>query len=78
MSKITQHVVPAPNGGWVVRTGRAYRASKHFLKKEDAVKWARRLSINQKSELVIHRGDGTIQSKVSFGNDPLQPDSHRR
>ena len=38
MAKNSHHVVPAPNGGWNVKKGGAERASKHFEKKEDAVK----------------------------------------
>jgi len=73
MAKTTHHVVPAPNGGWNVKKGGSDRASKHFEKKNNAEKWARKVSINQSSELVIHRRDGTIQSKDSHGNDPLPP-----
>lgn len=73
MSKKTYHVVPAPNGGWNVKKGGADRASKHFENKEDAKNWARKVSINQESELVIHKRDGTIQKKDSHGNDPHPP-----
>lgn len=27
----------------------------------------------QQSELIIHKGDGTIQNKNSYGNDPNPP-----
>ena len=77
MSKNTHHVVPAPKGGWNVRKGGSDRASKHFENKEEAVNWARQVSITQKSELVIHKRDGTIQRKDSHGNDPLPPKDHR-
>jgi hypothetical protein len=73
MTKNTHHVVPAPDGGWNVKKGGAERASKHFDKKAEAEDWARHVSINQKSELVIHKRDGTIQRKDSHGNDPFPP-----
>jgi hypothetical protein len=77
MTKITQHVVPAPDGGWNVRKGGSDRASKHFENKQDAEHWARQVSKNQASELIIHKRDGTIQTKQSYGNDPLPPVDHR-
>jgi hypothetical protein len=77
MSKITHHVIPAPRGGWNVRRGGAERASRHFDTQKDAIDWAREVSINQKSELVIHKRDGTIQDKVSYGSDTFIPAAHR-
>ena len=73
MSKKSHHVVPAPKGGWSVKKGGAERASKHFDKQEQAIDWARNASRNAKGELVIHRKDGTIRSKDSYGHDPLPP-----
>lgn len=64
------HVVPAPNGGWSVRKYGSDRATRHFETKEVAEAWARELSIKLKSELVIHKRDGTILRKDTFGNDP--------
>jgi hypothetical protein len=73
MANKSHHVVPAPDGGWNVKKGGSERASKHFEHKVDAEKYARNVSINQKSELVIHKRDGTIQKKDSHGNDPNPP-----
>jgi hypothetical protein len=67
MAKNSQHVVPNPDGGWNIRKSGAVKASKHFDKKQDAVIWAREISQNQHSELVIHKADGTIQAKDSYG-----------
>ena len=33
----------------------------------------RRMSINQGTELIPHRKDGTIQNPNSHGNDPCPP-----
>jgi hypothetical protein len=77
MAKKSHHVVPAPNGGWNVRKGGSERASKHFDNKKEAEEWARDVSRNQHSELVIHKRDGTIQRKDSHGNDPLPPKDER-
>ena len=37
---------------------------------KQAIDIAREIAKNQKSELVIHKKDGTIRDKDSFGNDP--------
>jgi hypothetical protein len=73
MTRESHHVVPAPNGGWNVKKGGAERASKHFEKKEDAVKYGRQISKNQETELVIHKQDGRIQNADSHSNDPNPP-----
>ena len=71
MQKST-HVVPNHNGGWDVKQAGAQRASAHFDKKQDAVNRGREISKNQKTELVIHRKDGSIESKDSHGHDPKE------
>jgi hypothetical protein len=71
--KKSQHVVPAIGGGWSVRKEGATRAVKHFTTKDEAESWARARSIKERAELVIHRLDGTIAEKDSFGNDPHPP-----
>ncbi len=48
----------------------ASRASRHFDTKAEAIDAGREISRNQRTELVIHRHDGTIQRKDSPGNDP--------
>jgi hypothetical protein len=77
MTTNSHHVVPAPKGGWNVIKSGAERASKHFKVKKDAEEWARQVSINQQSALYIHKRDGTIQSKDSYGNNPQPPVDHR-
>jgi hypothetical protein len=63
------HVVPALNGGWSVRKYGSERATRHFETKEIAEAWARQLCIKQKVELVIHKRDGTVQSKDRFDDN---------
>ncbi|MCP4522148.1 MAG: DUF2188 domain-containing protein [Cytophagales bacterium] len=72
-SNNTRHVVPNKNGGWDSKKGGAKKASKHFETKKEAEDYSRDLSRKQKTELVIHRKDGTIQRKDSHGNDPFPP-----
>lgn len=71
MANGTHHVVPGGSkGGWDVKKGGTDRASSHHETKQDAVKAAREISKNQKTELVIHNKDGKIGPKDSHGNDP--------
>ena len=64
------HVIASLNGGWAVVKGGAERASKRFDSQVDAVQWGRQISHNHGTELVIHRNDGTVERKVSLGDDP--------
>lgn len=73
MVKKSHHVVPNPDGGWSVKVGGSVRASKRFDTQGEAVSWARMVSRNQHSELVIHKRDGTIYRKDSYGQDPHPP-----
>ena len=81
MSKKSHHVVPAPQGGWIVKKGGATRASTNsFERKQDAIDRARKISSNQGTELVIHNKDGTIARKASHGRDVCPPrdrDTHK-
>lgn len=70
------HVVPSPQGGWSVKKYGSQRASKNFETKEQAVDWGRAKSKEQGTELFIHRKDGTIQRKDSYGHDPLPARDH--
>lgn len=74
----SHHVVPGINGGWSVKKEGSVRASRHFETKEAAESWGRTQSIRDRSELVIHRRDGTIAQKSSYGNDPHPPRDHKQ
>lgn len=71
--KKTQHVVPHPDGGWSVVKGGAKRATKKFDSQKQAISFAREVSKRQSAELYIHRRDGMIRQKNSYGNDPHPP-----
>jgi hypothetical protein len=77
MAKKSVHVVPSTKGGWTVKNGGSSKASKHFTDKSSAVDWARDRSKTSRSELVIHRRDGMIQGKNSYGKDPVPPRDKR-
>jgi hypothetical protein len=76
MPKAT-HVVPAIDGGWSVKKEGSDRASKRFTTKEAAESWGRKLSIKERSQLVIHHRDGTIAEKESHGS-ALHPPADRK
>jgi len=74
MSKKSNHVVPSTKaGGWTVQKSGSARASKSFARKEDAIKYGRELSRKEKTELYIHKRNGIIQQRNSYGNDPFPP-----
>lgn len=67
-----QHVIPN-NGEWQVKREGSDKATKNFSRQIDAIDYARELAIKQQSELVIHRRNGQIRDKDSYGNDPCPP-----
>jgi uncharacterized protein YdaT len=67
-----QHVVPH-NGKWAVRGEGNKKVTSTQDTQEEARKAARKIAINQQSEVVIHRPDGTIRDKDSYGNDDYPP-----
>lgn len=67
-----RHVVPH-NGGWAVRIAGSNRiASKHETQ-QAAIQQARLDAIRDKGEVVIHRPNGQIRDKDSYGSDPNPP-----
>lgn len=67
-----QHVVPYQNK-WAVRgEGNEKVTSTHDTQAE-AIQTAKQIAINQHSEVVIHRPDGTIRDKDNYGRDPCPP-----
>lgn len=70
MAMTSHHVVPKGDKGWSVKKSGSDRAIKNFDTKKEAVDYARNISRKQKTELIIHKKDGTIQRRDSHGNDP--------
>lgn len=68
-----QHVTPHPNGGWQVKGAGNSRATIRTTTQSAAIAEARVIARNQKSEMVIHRPNGQIRAKDSYGNDPFPP-----
>ena len=68
-----QHVTPHPGGGWQVKGAGNSRATVRTNTQSEAQTIARRIAKNQGSEVVIHRPNGQIRAKDSYGNDPFPP-----
>ena len=75
MPKRTQyHVVKSPRGGWDVKKAGAQRASANVSTKQQAVEKGRELAKNAPlGQLVIHKGDGKIQTEHTYKKDPYPP-----
>lgn len=68
-----QHVTPHPNGGWQVKGAGNERATVRTTAQTESIAVARNIAINQGAEVVIHRPNGQIREKNSYGNDPFPP-----
>ena len=64
-----QHVV-SHDSKWAVKGENNNRFTKIKKTQKKHIPIARRIAKNQKSELFIHKKDGTIRDRDSFGNDP--------
>lgn len=71
--KKNQHVTPRPDGFWQVKGAGNQKATAVFDTQKEAIERARQIAINQQSERVIHRPNGQIRQKDSYGNDNFPP-----
>jgi len=78
MTRRKEHHVVPKDGGWDVKKAGAEKATKHFDKKSDAETFARTVSQNLGSELIIHGKDGKIQRSDSHGRDPNPPKDKKK
>jgi hypothetical protein len=68
MSK-NQHVVPSGDG-WGVKGEGNSRLTAIVTTQQQAIDIARGIAIRNQGEVVIHRPNGQIRDKDSYGNDP--------
>lgn len=68
-----QHVTPHKNGGWQVKGAGNCRATVRTTTQSAAIAEARVIARNQRSEMIIHRPNGQIRAKDSYGNDSFPP-----
>ncbi len=68
------HVVFDDNKNlWKVKQEDATRSSGNFNTQKEAFERARELAKKNQQEVVIHRQNGQIRDKHSYGNDPFPP-----
>lgn len=67
-----QHVVPY-GAGWAVKGENNRRAISLHRTQAEAESAARTIAIHRRREVVIHRPNGQIRDKNSYGNDPFPP-----
>jgi hypothetical protein len=72
MSKKNVHVVPNGNGWAVKQEGKSAPLSTHRTQ-GNAESAGRSIAKQNESEIVIHRPNGQIRDKDSFGADPCPP-----
>jgi len=72
MAGKNQHVVKRPNG-WAVRGVGNKKDTARCKTQRNAISKARKIAINNRSEVVIHGQDTKIRDKDSYGNDPCPP-----
>ena len=72
MSKRNPHVVPRGDQ-WAVQREGADRASSLHPTQADAIEAGRRIAQSERGELFIHRPNGQIRDRDSYGNDPFPP-----
>jgi hypothetical protein len=69
--RVSIHVEPRSRGKWAVEKASNSRASSTHRKKSAAVRKAKRMAKrNKPSSVVIHKSNGRIQKKHSYGSDP--------
>ena len=72
MSKKNQHVVPHESG-WAVKGAGNTRATSVHSTQREAIETARETAIRQGSEMLIHRKNGRIRERNTYGDDPFPP-----
>ena len=72
MSKKNYHVVPKGDN-WGVKGAGNERYTRVVTTQKEAKEIAREYAKNQNSELFIHRQNGQIRERSSYGNDPFPP-----
>ncbi len=61
-----QHVVPHPDG-WAVKGEGNERYTAIYDYQDQAIERAKDIAYNYKADVIIHRKDGTIRDRISYG-----------
>lgn len=72
MAGKNQHVVPH-GGDWAIQGAGNERVTRIVDTQREAIEIAREIAQNQRTEVIIHRPDGRIRERNSYGNNPYPP-----
>ena len=67
-----QHVVPH-DGDWAVKGEGNQRATSTHRTQREAIEAAKEIAIKNRSEMFIHRENGQIRERNTYGKDPYPP-----
>lgn len=67
-----QHVVPKGDN-WAIRGAGNEKVTKIVSTQAEAIKVAKSIAINQDAEMLIHRPNGQIREKNTYGKDNSPP-----
>ncbi len=67
-----QPVVPH-DGEWAVKGEGNQRATSTHRTQREAIETAREIAIKNKSEMFVHRENGQIRERNTYGEDPYPP-----
>lgn len=62
-----QHVIPYSTKGWAVKKSGAKKVTKTFYTQREAIRYAKSVAKNNKSELFIHSKSGKIRERNTYG-----------
>lgn len=66
MAILSQHVVPSAKNTWSVRRSGSVKASKIFINKIDAEKYATEIAKKQQAYVYVHKQNGMIEKKIDL------------
>ena len=68
--RICQNVIPYKRF-WAIKGEGNKRITRKTFTQQEAITIARKIAKNQRSELFIHKKDGSIRERNSYGNDSI-------
>jgi preprotein translocase subunit YajC len=72
MARKSIHIVPH-SGDWAVTRGGQQGTIATAQTQAQAIEIGKQVAKAERDELFIHRPDGTIRERNSYGNDPFPP-----
>ncbi|HJQ39363.1 MAG TPA: DUF2188 domain-containing protein [Thermoanaerobaculia bacterium] len=72
MAKNDVHTIPW-KGRWANKRESQIQVKKTYRRQDEAISDGRVLARQSKAEHFIHRRDGTIRARNSYGHDPYPP-----